>query len=89
MASTRAKAGPTVRRRPGPSPSEAFVAQERDEAFDKALAQLPEHYRQVVRQHNQENLSFEEIGRLTGQTADAVRKIWLRFASAAPVLGGV
>jgi RNA polymerase sigma-70 factor (ECF subfamily) len=63
---------------PGPSPSEAFLAQERDEALEEALTQLPEHYRQVVQRHNQENLSFEDIGRLTGQTADAVRKIWVR-----------
>jgi RNA polymerase sigma-70 factor (ECF subfamily) len=63
---------------PGPSPSEAFLARERDEALEKALAQLPEHYRTVVQGHNQDNLSFEDIGRLTGQTADAVRKIWVR-----------
>jgi RNA polymerase sigma-70 factor (ECF subfamily) len=63
---------------PEPSPSEVFLAQERDEALEHALAKLPDHYRQVVQWHNQENLSFEDIGRRTGQSADAVRKIWVR-----------
>jgi RNA polymerase sigma-70 factor (ECF subfamily) len=63
---------------PGPSPSDAFLAQERDDALEQALAKLPDHYRQVVQWRNQDNLSFEDIGRQTGQSADAVRKIWVR-----------
>jgi RNA polymerase sigma-70 factor (ECF subfamily) len=63
---------------PGPSPSEAFLERERDEALEQALARLPEQARQVVRLRNQENLSFEEIGRRTGQSAEAVRKAWVR-----------
>jgi RNA polymerase sigma-70 factor (ECF subfamily) len=63
---------------PGPSPSEAFLALERDAALHQALAELPEHYRQVVLLHNRDGLTFEEVGRQTGQTAEAARKVWVR-----------
>jgi RNA polymerase sigma-70 factor (ECF subfamily) len=63
---------------PGPSPSEELLARERDEALDRALGQLPEHYRQVVRLRYRDGLTFEAIGRQTGQSAEAVRKVWVR-----------
>ena len=63
---------------PGPSPSEAFLERERDAALEQALGRLSEQAREVVRLHNQEDLSFEEIARRTGPSADAVRKTWVR-----------
>jgi RNA polymerase sigma-70 factor (ECF subfamily) len=63
---------------PGPSPSEECLARERDEALARALALLPEHYRQVVVLRNRDGLSFEAIGRQTGQSAEAARKVWTR-----------
>lgn len=63
---------------PGPSPSEAVLERERDEALEQALGRLSEPAREVVWLHNQENLSFEEVARWTGQSADAVRKVWVR-----------
>ena len=63
---------------PGPSPSEAFLERERDEGLEEALARLSEDQQRVVRLRNQENLTFEDIGRRTGQSADAVRKMWVR-----------
>jgi RNA polymerase sigma-70 factor (ECF subfamily) len=63
---------------PGPSPSEEFPARERDEALERALGQLPEHYRQVVLLHNRDNLTFEAVGQQIGQSAEAARKVWAR-----------
>jgi RNA polymerase sigma-70 factor (ECF subfamily) len=63
---------------PGPSPSEECLARERDEALDRALDRLPEHYRQVVLLHNRDHLSFEAVGQQIGQSAEAARKVWTR-----------
>ncbi len=61
-----------------PSPSQRAVAQERGEELERALAQLPEHYREALRLRHQEDCSFEEIGAQTGRSADAARKVWAR-----------
>jgi RNA polymerase sigma-70 factor (ECF subfamily) len=42
------------------------------------LAQLPEHYRQVLVLRNYEGLSFDEVARHMGRTSGAVRVLWLR-----------
>ena len=44
----------------------------------RALEQLPEHYQQVIRWRSWERLSFEEIARRTGRSAEAARKLWTR-----------
>jgi RNA polymerase sigma-70 factor, ECF subfamily len=61
-----------------PSPSNHAVRNEWNQALEKALARLPEHYRQAVAWRHQEQLSWDEIGRRMGCTADAARKVWSR-----------
>jgi RNA polymerase sigma-70 factor (ECF subfamily) len=63
---------------PSPSPSNHAVRSELTQALDQALARLPEHYRQAVAWRHQEQLSWDEIGRRMGCTADAARKVWSR-----------
>jgi RNA polymerase sigma-70 factor (ECF subfamily) len=61
-----------------PSPSGQAMAQEQAAALQRALARLPEDYRQVVVLRYQEERSFEEIGRLLNRSPDAARKLWAR-----------
>jgi RNA polymerase sigma-70 factor (ECF subfamily) len=61
-----------------PSPSEQAVGQERDDALQRALGQLPEDYRHVLTLRYVEGHSFEAIGRATGRSANAARKLWAR-----------
>jgi RNA polymerase sigma-70 factor (ECF subfamily) len=61
-----------------PSPSGHVVANERSVALARAMALLPEQYRDALRLRHQESCSFEEIGRCTGRSADAARKLWAR-----------
>jgi RNA polymerase sigma-70 factor, ECF subfamily len=61
-----------------PTPSREAMTHERAEAVQQALEKLPEDYRRVVILRYQEERTFEEIGRLVGRSANAVRKLWLR-----------
>ena len=61
-----------------PSPSGQAIAREELSGLERALEKLPEHYRQVVQWRNWERLSFEEIGRRSGRSAEAARKLWAR-----------
>jgi RNA polymerase sigma-70 factor (ECF subfamily) len=61
-----------------PSPSQQVAARERSEALERALAQLPEHYREALRLRHQENCTFVEMGRRTGRSAESARKVWAR-----------
>jgi RNA polymerase sigma-70 factor (ECF subfamily) len=61
-----------------PSPSEALMAGEQDAALRRALDELPEDYRTVIQLRNYGQLSFEEIGKQLGRSADAARKLWAR-----------
>jgi RNA polymerase sigma-70 factor (ECF subfamily) len=61
-----------------PTPSKQAVANERTEELERALVHLPEHYREALRLRHQENCTFEEIGRRTGRSAEAARKVWAR-----------
>jgi RNA polymerase sigma-70 factor (ECF subfamily) len=63
---------------PGGSPSALVRAQEQDEALRRAVAQLPETYRQVVEWRNYDRCSFEEIGRRLQRSSEAARKLWVR-----------
>ena len=47
-------------------------------ALERALGRLPEDYREVLLLRYQGDLSFEEIGRRLGRSANAARKLWLR-----------
>lgn len=60
------------------TPSQALVRAERDEAIHLALAKLPEHYRQILTWRHWDDLTFEEIGRRLGKSADASRMMWGR-----------
>jgi RNA polymerase sigma-70 factor (ECF subfamily) len=64
----------------GDDSTPAGKAKRREEQarLDQALAQLPEHYREVVVAHLHENRSFAEIGRCLGRTEDAAKQLWLR-----------
>lgn len=63
---------------PAESPSRQVQAREQDEQLEKALQQLPEHYRQVIRMYSMERLSFVQIAEKLSSTPDAVRKLWGR-----------
>lgn len=43
-----------------------------------AVSNLPPHYGQVIQWRNYDRLTFEEIGRLMGRSAEAARKVWAR-----------
>ena len=61
-----------------PSPSGQAIEQEQAQALQRALARLPEDYRQAVTLRFQGGLSFEEIGRRMDRSAEAARKLWSR-----------
>ena len=60
------------------SPSGVAMEHEQAMALRRALERLPEEYRRVVVLRFEEGRSFEEIGRLTGRSPDAARKVWSR-----------
>jgi RNA polymerase sigma-70 factor (ECF subfamily) len=60
------------------TPSGVAIEHEQAMALRRALERLPDVYRQVVVLRFEEDRSFEEIGRLTGRTPDAARKVWSR-----------
>lgn len=64
------------------TPSGQMTAREQADEVDRALAQLPEPYRQVIALRNEERLSFEEIGQRLGRSAEAARKLWARAIEA-------
>jgi RNA polymerase sigma-70 factor, ECF subfamily len=61
-----------------PSPSDQVVKDEQAQAIKRALERLPEDYGRVLRLRFQEDLSFEDIGRLMNLTPNAARKLWTR-----------
>lgn len=63
---------------PADSPSGQALTHERDEQMERALQQLPEHYRQVLVLHTRDGLSFAAIVERLDSTAEAVRKLWGR-----------
>ncbi len=63
---------------PSPSPSAHLLARERQEVLLGALGRLPEDYRRVMLLRYQMELTFEEIGRDMGRSADAARMLWAR-----------
>jgi len=61
-----------------PSPSGQAMEHEQDEVLQAALGRLPEDYRRVITLRYEEQLPFEEIGRLLQRSPDAARKLWAR-----------
>jgi RNA polymerase sigma-70 factor (ECF subfamily) len=62
----------------GLSPSGQVMEHEQDQALREALGRLPEDYRQVITLRYEQQLPFEEIGRLLQRSPDAARKLWAR-----------
>src|SRR5262245_10200320 len=60
------------------SPSGQAMEHEQDQALQAALGRLPDDYRRVICLRYQEQLPFEEIGRLLQRSPDAARKLWAR-----------
>jgi RNA polymerase sigma-70 factor, ECF subfamily len=60
------------------TPSRDLERREREAALIEGLERLPDRYRDVVVWHHREQLSFEEIGRRCGISAEAARKLWTR-----------
>jgi RNA polymerase sigma-70 factor (ECF subfamily) len=63
------------------TPSSELARREREAALVEALSHLPDHYQEVVIWHQRQRLTFEEIGRRRGISAEAARKIWTRALS--------
>jgi RNA polymerase sigma-70 factor (ECF subfamily) len=61
-----------------PSPSSIAIEQERVAELQRALAQLSDDHRRVIRLRYEEQRSFEEIGQEMNRSAEAVRKLWAR-----------
>ena len=62
----------------GSSPSAQLTNEEQKKALERAVERLPEEYRQVIDLRYREELSFTEIGRRMGRTANAAQKLWVR-----------
>ena len=60
------------------SPSMAAARTELQAALREELDRLPEHYRRVIELRIRGKVTFEEIGREVGLSADAARKVWAR-----------
>jgi RNA polymerase sigma-70 factor, ECF subfamily len=60
------------------SPSGQAMENEQDQALQAALGRLPEDYRRVITLRYEEQLPFEEIGRLLERSPEAARKLWAR-----------
>ena len=60
------------------TPSKELIRQEWREQLHKALEQLPEDSRQLIRWRNYELLSFQEIGDRLGCSRTAARNAWTR-----------
>jgi RNA polymerase sigma-70 factor (ECF subfamily) len=60
------------------SPSTQAMAHEQAEALRLALERLPADYQRVLRLRYEEELPFEEIGRLMDRSANAAEKLWAR-----------
>jgi RNA polymerase sigma-70 factor (ECF subfamily) len=63
---------------PQETPSLHAMAREKAESIKRALARLPDDYRQVILWRYQENRSFEEISRFLNRSPNATGKLWAR-----------
>ena len=62
----------------GRTGSAVMHSREVHQLFWKAMAQLPDHYQTVILLRQQEDLTFDEIGRRMDRQADGVRMLWGR-----------
>jgi RNA polymerase sigma-70 factor (ECF subfamily) len=63
---------------PERTPRSDAIVREEARLVEQEMARLPEHYRRVLQLRNWEELSFPEIGRQLGISAEAARKTWFR-----------
>ena len=61
-----------------PTPHASSVAREEAAALQRAMAGLPDDYRQAVTLRNWERMSFAEIAQRMKRSREAVRKLWVR-----------
>jgi RNA polymerase sigma-70 factor (ECF subfamily) len=61
---------------PAPAPVQETLLHEEGELLGRAIEQLPEELRRVVKMWYEEELSLEEIGRRLGRPASTVRLRW-------------
>jgi RNA polymerase sigma-70 factor (ECF subfamily) len=61
-----------------PTPSVQVMADEQLQRLRDTIARLPDDHRQVMALRYHEGLSFEEVGRRLGRSADAARMLWVR-----------
>lgn len=71
-------AGAVAMQRDVETPSRQMRAAEEADQLAAARSSLPGDYQAVIQLRNTEGKSFEEIGALTGRSADAARKVWVR-----------
>jgi RNA polymerase sigma-70 factor (ECF subfamily) len=60
------------------TPSEQAARREQAVLLAEALAQLPDHYREVIILHHLEGLTLAQTAARLGRTADSVEKLWMR-----------
>jgi RNA polymerase sigma-70 factor, ECF subfamily len=60
------------------SPSQQAVRREQAVLLADALGQLPESYREVIILRHLEGMSFPEVARRLGRSADSVKNLWAR-----------
>ena len=63
---------------PGPTPSQVAVAGEFQDAARRAMAGLPEDYRDVLRLTRQQGLSLRHAAECMGRTPEATKKLYGR-----------
>jgi RNA polymerase sigma-70 factor (ECF subfamily) len=63
---------------PQSSPSQQASRRERDCLLTKALAHLPDDYREVLVLHHLEECTFPEVARRMGRSLDSVKHLWTR-----------
>jgi RNA polymerase sigma-70 factor (ECF subfamily) len=61
-----------------PTPSVQIIADEQLDRLNRAIGRLPGDYQQVMALRYQQHLSFEDVGRRMGRSADAARMLWAR-----------
>jgi RNA polymerase sigma-70 factor (ECF subfamily) len=63
---------------PSPGPRSDVIHREEEQRLIEALGHLPSVYREVIELHNRERMTFAEVGKRIGRSAEAARKLWAR-----------
>ena len=65
-----------------PSPSSLLVQTEEREVVERALSELSDDYREVIRGRHEDGRSFDEIGERMGRSSGAAKQLWCRAIKA-------